>query len=108
VPATPGSLNNQLQSNQNQQTGANGANAASSTQPSIMGTGNPALSGSGRDAATRANNVQCANILAHRSDYKADQVISCERSSANDPAGATDRRLQSENSKAVNSICRGC
>jgi hypothetical protein len=78
-------------------------------QRSTLGTGNPAISGSGRDAATRANNAQqCETILAHRNDYKADQVIACERSSANDPAGALDRRLQQENSRAVNSICRGC
>ncbi|MDB5544593.1 MAG: hypothetical protein JWO64_1742 [Hyphomicrobiales bacterium] len=109
VPTTPGGLDNQLQSNQNQQTGTAPGRSGAATAPSNLATSNPGISGSGRDAGTRAQNAaQCEGILGNRSAYPADQVAACEKSSANDPAGALDRRLQTENSRAVNSICRGC
>jgi hypothetical protein len=109
VPTSPGGLNNQLQSNQNQQVGSGANRSGAATPPSNLATGNPGVSGSGRDAGARAQNAaQCEGILGNRSAYPADQVAACEKSSANDPAGALDRRLQTENSRAVNSICRGC
>lgn len=111
VPTTPGGLNNQLQSNQNNAVGAGAkSSGAAATAPSTPGTGNPTASGSGRDEAARARtSAQCESILNSPSSYPADQVAACEKSTlVNDPAALLDRRLQPENSRAVNSICRGC
>ncbi len=108
APTTPGGLSNQQQSNQNQQTGAGARNAGPPMQSTTQPTGNPAISGSGRDAAARTRSAaQCEQVLARRADHSGEEIAACERVN-DDPAAALDRRLQRQNSRAVNSICRGC
>lgn len=110
TPAMPGSLDNQIQSQQNQGGGTGGRGNAVQTRPSTQPIVTPPISGARRDTTTRAKaQAKCDDVLANRDRHSAQEIIACEQASRNnDPAAELDRRLQRENSRAVHSICRGC